>query len=349
MSSANLYGHREQLDGLRFLAFLSVFISHSFEGCEEGALGVPLFYALSGFLITRILLLNQSGSVLRDLGVFYARRIIRIFPLYYAYILGCMLFWGQLSYPVWHFLYLQNTLSYCKQEMIGQPHLWSLCVEEQFYLLYPLVLLMIPASWRCRAILSLIAMSIAATVFLDHLFPTHGFLYALLPTSAQFLMWGCLAGLLDLTAKQVPATALLVLGALLLVTSRCLFHTSLVPFPGRPVWFMAIAGVSFSLIVFGLWRTQSRPLIRLFALSPVAYLGKISYGLYVYHICCLMVARWLVVNLDIPGLWRLRQVIAFLLTVGLAALSWHLYESPLNNLKRYFRYRQRVDTALPWG
>ena len=91
--------HRPQIDGLRFVAFLGIFLLHCNSArFPAGELGVPLFFTLSGFLITRILLRNETGSPGRNLGTFYARRILRIFPLYYA-VLIALLACGQLEQP----------------------------------------------------------------------------------------------------------------------------------------------------------------------------------------------------------------------------------------------------------
>jgi peptidoglycan/LPS O-acetylase OafA/YrhL len=106
-----------------------------------------------------------------------------------------------------------------------------------------------------------------------------------------------------------------------------------------------LIGVAFGLVVLGLWRTTSKPVIRLFSFAPFAYLGKISYGLYVYHLFSFHFADRLQ-SLPVPGFGLIRYlhpaVPAFLLTVALAALSWHLYESPINYLKRFFPYRRRT-------
>src|SRR5262249_38361899 len=97
-------GHRNQLDTLRFLPFLGVFIFHFDESSlAHGALGVPLFFVLSGFLITRLLLIHETGNLRHDLGVFYLRRTLRIFPLYYL-VLVILLVAGRLDHPGWSFL-----------------------------------------------------------------------------------------------------------------------------------------------------------------------------------------------------------------------------------------------------
>ena len=126
-------GHRAQLDSVRFLAFLGVFVYHFDDRTfAYGSLGVQLFFVLSGFLITRLLLLNESGDLRHDLGVFYARRTLRIFPLYYLVLLVLLLA-GRLPHPWYHFLYLHNVWMFLEPHQTPGPtgHFWSLSVEEQ--------------------------------------------------------------------------------------------------------------------------------------------------------------------------------------------------------------------------
>src|SRR4051794_21139588 len=93
--------HKKQLDSVRFLAFAGVFLFHANEHkFAYGVMGVPLFFVLSGFLITRILVLNETSSLYENLRTFYLRRTLRIFPLYYA-VLVVLFVLGKLSHPLW--------------------------------------------------------------------------------------------------------------------------------------------------------------------------------------------------------------------------------------------------------
>jgi peptidoglycan/LPS O-acetylase OafA/YrhL len=344
-------GHRQQMDGLRFLAFLGVFLFHALgDAFGVGGLGVHLFFALSGFLITRILLLNETERLTRGLGVFYARRILRIFPLYYG-MLAILAIRGQLAYPLWQFLYAQNFLSFSQGDLIEPKHFWTLCVEEQFYLTYPLILALIPRPLRLYGIVGLIAASMSTLAVMDYLYPTNPMSFVLLPCAAQYLLWGGLAGYLDLSdaGRKFPGTAVLATGAGLTVVTLLLGISDVDRLPAFMAPYRLLVGVTFALVVFGLWRTNCQPVIRLFGWAPVAYLGKISYGLYVYHLFCF---HWCdrLQSLPIPGVGLLRHVPlavpAFLLTMALAAVSWHLYESPINNVKRYFPYRRAAAKPL---
>jgi peptidoglycan/LPS O-acetylase OafA/YrhL len=338
--------YRPQLDTLRFLAFLVVFLYHANgQRYPYGLLGVPLFFVLSGFLITRVLLLHRSRSFGRDLGVFYARRTLRIFPVYYAVLL-VLLPLGRLDDPgpAWYFVYLHNVylFFYDPWWVRATIHFWSLCVEEQFYLLYPLLLLLTPSRWRTLLLVLLLAGSIVTRLTLDRLYPNSRS-WALLPVAGEYLLWGCLAGLYDLDRgeRPVPVYWLLAAGVLLHVLAAL----------DQGVWNLldsrwqasrqqTIHGIGFALIIFAVWRMPSGPLLWLLTLAPIVYLGRISYGLYIFHNFCYGIKERLVERLPwlqpVPG-----PVVAFAATVALAVLSWHLYEGPINRLKRYFPYRYR--------
>ncbi|MFN5330603.1 MAG: acyltransferase family protein [Planctomycetota bacterium] len=143
-----------QLDGIRGLAIIGVFMNHFGQvswSVSCGWMGVSLFFVLSGFLITRILLMQKSvmsgagGGLWRTLGIFYARRSLRIFPLYYGIVvIAC--YWnlnqaGSVKWPLATYTY---NMVLASDNNIGPGHLWSLCVEEQFYLVWPALILLCP-------------------------------------------------------------------------------------------------------------------------------------------------------------------------------------------------------------
>src|SRR4051812_13549391 len=141
--------HKPQLDGLRFVAFLAVFYFHARPGKYFwGPEGVRVFFTISGFLITRILIQGESGDLRADLERFYIRRTLRIFPLYYA-VVACLWLGGLLPGVWWYLTYLYNIRAFLDHAWGGPVgHFWSLCVEEQFYILYPLALLLTPPRSR---------------------------------------------------------------------------------------------------------------------------------------------------------------------------------------------------------
>jgi peptidoglycan/LPS O-acetylase OafA/YrhL len=333
--------HRSQLDTLRFLAFLGVFVFHVDEdNFTYGALGVPLFFVLSGFLITRLLLVHETGDLKHDLGVFYARRTLRIFPLYYL-VLVVLLLAGRLDHPVWSFLYLHNVVMFLREEPGGLTgHFWSLSVEEQFYLAYPLILLLTPARNRGPLLMTLLTGSLLTRLTLAALYPQSRY-WTLLPVAGESLVWGCFAGLYEASgAPRCPRAGWLLLGGLLLhgLATADQYALHLVHAPGCGGLYQTLNGTGFALLVLGLWRLSSGWALSLLGLAPLVYLGRISYGLYVIHPFCYGLGA----RLDgFPVLGAVPDfVIAFVVTVSLAMLSWHLFEAPINRLKGLVPYRR---------
>src|SRR5208337_4189358 len=157
------------LDGIRALAVIAVMIQHFDPGTVRwiklGHVGVRVFFVLSGFLITGILLQARQSAEIdglskwRVLRNFYARRFLRIFPIYYLVILVTWVAGiAEMRESVgWNLSYLSNFYFY--QRGTGNysvTHLWSLAVEEQFYLLWPLLILFLPRKWLAGAIVSAI-------------------------------------------------------------------------------------------------------------------------------------------------------------------------------------------------
>ena len=342
--------HRLQLDSVRFLAFFGVFLFHAYRGrFAYGEFGVFLFFSLSGFLITRILLLHETGRLGQDLRVFYVRRTLRIFPLYYGVLLVLLLFTNKLNdYETggnvawWYFLYLHNVYSFLFDVSTGPTtHLWSLCVEEQFYVLFPLALLLTPKRHRVVLLVSLIAASILTRLVLDAVLPARNVgAGALLPVAGEYLLWGALFGLLDvrLGARPVPTTALFVLGTVLhgaAVVDQLNF--GLLASVGLEQVYQTLHGIGLSLIVFSMWRMPQNLLVRLLSVEPLVYLGRISYGLYVYHNFLYGTKKALLG--PFPWLDPVPEVaIALAATILISVVSWHLFEAPINRLKDRIPY-----------
>jgi len=353
--------HMIQLDGLRTLAVLVVMHEH-WSATKElrwlpwGTIGVQLFFVLSGFLITGILLQQRSDEPGRRtfaLKAFYCRRFLRIFPLYYAvlaigFLVGPAVFRDNIG---WHFFYLSNFLFYLTESWHGAAgHFWSLAVEEQFYLAWPLLMLYLPT----RALLPVILGSIGlaplfriamalpltdqhsvAVIVTNMLTPScldalgFGALLAYWgptsPAGLRLRRWGLFGALPlwlaiwiwdRLGGESVP----------LYQFSRTLLVAAFAGvIGGAAVGFPGLVGRFLS------WR-------------PVTYLGTISYGLYVLHLLVGYVASKLAgaglipaAIVGVPVIWPL---VLFLFTLVASMLSWHLFEKPLNDLKRHFPYRR---------
>lgn len=322
--------HRPQLDGLRLVAFLAVYLFHFDPNAFGfGAIGVKLFFALSGFLIVRILIRNEGPSLADNLRVFYLRRTLRIFPLYYAY-LFTLLAAGRLEGAKWQILYLTNIYGFAKQRwpyFLG--HFWTLAVEEQFYVCFPVALYLTPKRWR-------LAMIAAAFVggelcrFGLVAYTTRRFTGQLPMVAGLTLLMGCAAGIWELArpagTKWAPGPGLFWAGCGVLAF---VWIGQKVTGP-RHIYY-DLGGVGCTLVVLGAW-TSTGVIASALSWEPAVYLGRISYGLYVLHIPALALTT---------GIWGVtwRAVIAGMaLTIIAAMASWHFFESPILSLKSRFPY-----------
>jgi len=349
-----------QLDGLRAFAVISVAVSHwtpSFlVGMVPWGTAVQLFFVLSGFLITGILLRSrpaESGLTMATaLRVFYTRRTLRVFPIYYA-VLAVTAIMGvgpiREIWP-WHVAYLSNFyyawVGHGPSVVDPFFHLWSLSVEEQFYLIWPLIALVASPRALLVILYGSIAGSMAFRVGIDHLLPQLVSVRYLTPSCVDaFAVGGLIAhakhyhGSVAVRRLTLAFAGVGTLGLVLSVMvlsrfvdsedARGVGHTFLVIFYGAVVAGAAegFKGIPGRVLSFG----------------PVIYLGQISYGLYVYHHFAPITLRWLSTYYG----WTWLGQTPFLLltytlfTVLLAVVSWHVFELPINRLKRFFEYPRR--------
>lgn len=339
--------YRPQLDGLRAVAVTAVLFHHFWHGSAAGPLGVRLFFVLSGLLITEILLQPRTGGRGGTLANFYIRRALRIFPLYFAVAIAAVtVIDGMRESGLWHLTYTTNFLFV--REGAWDPsvasHLWSLDVEEQFYLLWaPFVLL---ASRRVL-VCGTLAMMVGAPLFrgfFDGADAAGVTRTVLLPDAMDALGAGALLAVIE-TGRRfrwLRPAPLLVGGLIalpLLYVSR-----EFLPYVGRyRIVLDTIALLPIAAMVLGASRGARGVAGRLLASWPLRALGKISYGVYLLH---LFVAFAL---LKIPPLSTLqRGPVEFVLmsaaTITAAAISWRFFERPLNELKRFFPYGRAVDS-----
>lgn len=369
-------GHIAALDGLRGLAVLGVMATHLVAGdlshlpvlltvpLSMGVAGVDLFFVLSGFLITGIL--RDSLGDAAYFRRFYARRVLRIFPLYY----GVLLFLILLSHPLqirWNgvqwslLLYLQNThflfpsLVTFHNHFFSVDHFWSLAVEEQFYLVWPLLIARVRSQ---RHVLALCAGGMVFSLFLRIycLGIGYGFDWVnrnTLCRTDELLAGAALALLIrSQSGERVISMAKPVLiGALALESGQRIAGWWLQRHGSSSTWTDACL-TSFHytwtlLIAVSLIACCLRPASRLRSVFEWKYLrsfGKYSYGLYVLHLVLLPGITLLLLeplrnwtgNRVLPRF--LIGMIAFCLSCVAAYGSFHLYEKRFLRLKRFFDY-----------
>lgn len=374
--------HIPALDGIRGLAILGVMASHLFAGNPPGPVirtlhsiasfgshGVDLFFVLSGFLITGIL--YDSLGDPRFFRKFYARRSLRIFPLYYGVLLVLLLLthplhlhWQHMQWVLLAYLQNTNLVMPFDQFNVGGAleldHLWSLAVEEQFYLVWPILVFLLAARRRVLRLalgLSVAALVVRATFAAHHL--TYNFINRSTLSRADTLLLGAALALLlrgsrhDLTLRLAPAV-------LALSTAVYLALLQLTRAPWTPaslhihalffcLGYTLLATASAALIAWCL-RPSTWPR-RLFELRPMRFFGKYSYGLYVLHGVALpfLVATFrgwfesISPNklLSIGG----ASLLTILVATAAAWLSYNLYERQFLRLKHLFDYDRRPGAA----
>jgi peptidoglycan/LPS O-acetylase OafA/YrhL len=347
--------YRPELDALRFFAFACVFCDHLPIGArwfqpirESGAFGMCMFFMLSAYLIITILLREKEAAGTVDLPAFAARRVLRIWPLYFlvlfaGYFLGLYVP-GSASVnrgAVLAFSFLLGNVYILHHGWLGPiGPLWSLSVEEQFYLAVPGI---VRLGGR-RGILTIAAVTIPfAYIILIHL-GFHGVTSRVVWVNSfvqfQFFAAGALLALWLYGRSLV--LSLLQRGAFALIGLGMWFRAGIL-FPlqtlvsSRPTSLV----VAYSLMLLGTFFLFIAVLeIQLWIPRPLIYLGKISYGLYLFHDFFL----WLLFNTadrwPRMAYFQHHKIVAiplaFGLTVAISALSYHFFESPILRFKRRF-------------
>ena len=369
--------HVPSLDGLRGMAVLAVMASHLFRGTTSGtwfqpigltlgfgANGVDLFFVLSGFLITGILFdsISDTGYFRK----FYARRTLRIFPLYYGVLFVLFLLtpligleWHRMNWAL--LLYLQNTnifgtfYTFQLGHGISLDHFWSLAVEEQFYLVWPLVVFFIrdlrKLIWACFS-LSFAALLVRLILIFHH--TNYNFINRSTFSRADTLLFGALLALLLRTplhnavlfsAKKIFFAVVAVIAILNLARLLVERHSDwLFAFDSSylAIRYTLIALGSASLIAWCL-RPSSRLRI-FFEGRTLRFFGKYSYGLYVLHYAAagflISTFRGWILHFTSSKLIGVvaSGFLTFLVAVVLAYASYNLYEKQFLRMKRHFDY-----------
>lgn len=333
-------GYRPEVDGLRALAVLVVTLYHfDVTGFEGGYVGVDVFFVISGYLITGIILseLYSGNFTLRS---FYQRRIRRIFPaLFFVTLItippALVLLvprdledFGQSVISIGFFI--QNFLFHAEAGYFGGPselkpllHTWSLAVEEQFYLLFPFVCLL-AFKYRISFVWFFSLLFAASLIYAEwQVRRDASTAFYLLPARWWELMLGSLVAILArdaelLVSGKIRSTAVALIG-LFMVVACLLFFDETTQFPG---WSALLPCVGTALLILGL--RDHNFLQRFFALKPIVFFGLISYSLYLWHFPIAAFAKRL---LGRDFLWS-EQLALILLSVGLAGFSWRYIEQP---------------------
>ena len=374
--------HYPELDGLRALAIIAVILLHFAQPISareiassglivsallklfhHGAWGVELFFALSGYLITGILL--QSRGQQHYFRNFYARRTLRIFPLYYGTLLALLaivpLVLGRvpemlsLAYhkQIWLWTYTCNIdEAFRGGAVFGNfVHFWSLAIEEQFYLVWPLVIFLCPPRWVLRlSVAGIVLVNIARVLFLiiSHDGSSWNVLWSLTPFRADALLVGAAVAAIQFHGELVRYRAVFIN---IFMFAACLIAGCIIARPHGPagVRAMFLAHITLAPLLFGAgigYLLTCQPgswLVRALSVKPLRAIGKYSYAMYVFHLIYLPIeVRYLPYSLFAKLLHNalLGLVVYYLSAIaiafGVAFMSYHLYEKHFLKLKKYF-------------
>jgi peptidoglycan/LPS O-acetylase OafA/YrhL len=357
--------HAPTLDGVRFFAFALVFLHHAYDASEWndvlpvkfGQHGVQIFFVLSGFLIGRILIGLRERSDLglgHRAGLFYARRALRIFPLYYLILslvsihralhLGILTQPRWMIAPGWHSLYLTNIVMVVRRMGAGtEGHLWSLCVEEHFYLLAPMFIIGTSRPILSRILMIAAIINTAVRGWSAWVADPESTLYFFSPLHFDTIGMGIVAAIVEKDgaflgisrARLMRVAKIAGLAIVPLLLPSYIEHPKFVDLV-QSTCLPLCRDVATAGLLLALWQNTAPRTCAFFAFRPFAYLGKISYGLYLYHLYCLDIALHFA-----PKGSHLHAAIAIGMTVAIAMVSWHVFEKPINDLKNRLQYPER--------
>ena len=377
------FAHNSSLDGLRAIAVLLVVLSHGSAlllarntgTAGTGGIGVGIFFVLSGYLITSLLLREHSNRGRISLRDFYVRRALRIWPLYYAVLLLQLVvlvhinsrLWGGVwvstnspqyanyghvwwSYPI----FAQNYVSDIHHVTLGLGVYWSLAIEEQYYLVWPLILIALTrVRWRWAVPAFLIGATalsfvLRALTIEGHLLKAGGGTEWMTHTNLFGLAVGSLLAWsrFDRLQRGVPARGGGGFGTMLAwVVVAALVVSATIPvqragwaikLPHANYYQPLLLSVAVAAIIDYVSGGESRwsPL----RWWPMVYVGRVSYGIYLLHP--------LVLGVAVPALGRgwVAMELYLLATVGVAAASYELFEKRILRLKRRFSHVPSMGT-----
>ncbi|MFT3683404.1 MAG: acyltransferase [Phycisphaerales bacterium] len=313
---------------------------------QPGYFGVDLFFVLSGFLITRILLVDRFAG--KPVGQFLVKRCLRIFPIYFL-VVGILAIVDYGPYIKWCAVYLSNYYFGLTEPLPATPlnHTWSLAVEEHFYLVWPALVYLLPIKWVRAAAMWVIPLTAVGAAFATvyWLMPSHSF--EIVYRGTQYRMFSLALGAAVACNEQwvranivrtlMVGGAFVMAGSVLFVGGKALDKPSLlhdIHIITKPI--------SFSLIslgtLLGAIALAATPWRAVLANRVLSYIGKISYGIYLYHYVIFYYCHALPTSEhDTSTVVPMSRVaLALALTFVIATVSYFVIEAPI------LRYKDRM-------
>lgn len=337
-------GRLLQLDGVRALAITAVFLHHGLH-IRLLWMGVDLFFVLSGFLITGILYDSKGGSFRSYIGHFYARRVRRILPPYLAVLAISAVVFGVGWLHYWYF-YIggMNFLAPLHLPNLSSLPLWSLAVEEQFYLFWPFAVFCLSRKRLIQLVVFLMVLAPVLRYVCTPLFSRHWAIYMLLPFRMDTLAAGALfalvwPGMRDRVAASARLRWTIAAGALAamavaFVSLILLGRWGYTTFDNTPVGNCLIYEMALLLVASAFFLALAGIGKPVLSFWPLVWLGRISYSIYLIHLTVLTL---------LPGY---HAIPAVGVTIAYAALMWVCVEAPLLGQNRK-EARIIVQTEAP--
>jgi peptidoglycan/LPS O-acetylase OafA/YrhL len=345
------------IDGLRLIAALLVFIYHFPRPLiggplrlirETGWTGVDLFFVISTFLFTVLLSeeFHRTGTI--KIGYFYLRRCLRIMPLYYFYLIVVLVAFTD---PAWWtltnvkrvaglFLFVDNFIM-LRNAWNTTPfsvHLWTISFEMQVYVIVPFAYLLL-RRLSMRAILFICGVLALFSLLLRGVVIALGYkhpaIWAMHILRPEAILMGTIIAfaLIRGYAWRIP---LLIAGAIGLAVLVIMYAADQ-QIGAYEYWQFYVYAASAAAMGALLWEAcRAGPFNAFLSLAPMRYLGKISYGIYVYHLICI---EAVVLNINAPTdmlMWTAMLIAALALTIGVASASYYLIERPFLRIKNSF-------------
>ena len=347
MNKRNPIGYIAAFDGLRAIAIISVMFLHAhfFLG-RNGTIGVSVFFTLSGFLITTLILEEYEKNKKFSLLGFYIRRVMRLFPALYLMLFTVLIYnyifkTGTEQLEIYKeilssALYLFNiswSWGWTTQNIL-LVHTWSLAIEEQFYLIWPFLIL---AALKYKKILSfqfVLLIFIFISLFLKYYYKSNPIHNSIIQES---IFIGCLGALFRWNYPKIHIQPI--------VSIICLLLIILVGFAPIKIEFniFNIIAVLTIILILSIVNNTNKTLVnRLLSKKHLVFIGKISYSLYLWHVVIFRLFHW---HTTLPP--QITFVTKFLVTFIVASFSWLVLEKRATRLGRKWSDRlQKKNTAI---